>query len=404
MESRDYIIQYKQDDQWRMHRLHYHEGIELMLVLTDGGDFFMDRKMYPLKKNTLFILNANTLHRDENGADGSVFKRYVLHILPSLLEQLSTPQTDFAEALKNSGACVLLNEEDSKRLARLFEKLRISMPPSFGTDILERITLYEILLLVCSRIRSTKKEHGTSNQDYNRVQPILDYLRKNCTEHLSLDELADHFMLSKHYLCHIFKKGTGFSVMEYVIQLRIITAQQLLRQGANVQEASEKSGFQTYSHFIRTFNSYVGVSPKKYAKLYRQGDRYAVNAEIHGVRKMRATMPKKTKKDRPAPAVRSFYYYFTDLFLNRFADSQCEVWATICNACLHDSAGHFIFRFTRPRTPGGRANFTPMPSVFLAIRKPRFRTSAKISVSQRFRSVPPDECAFTQTINPYRIS
>ena len=291
MESRDYIIQYKQDDQWRMHRLHYHEGIELMLVLTDGGDFFMDRKMYPLKKNTLFILNANTLHRDENGADGSVFKRYVLHILPSLLDQLSTPQTDFAEALKNSGACIRLTEEDSKRLARLFEKLRISMPPSFGTDILERITLYEILLLVCSRIRSTKKEHGTSNQADNRVQPILDYLRKNCTEHLSLDELADHFMLSKHYLCHIFKKGTGFSVMEYVIQLRIITAQQLLRQGANVQEASEKSGFQTYSHFIRTFNSYVGVSPKKYAKLYRQGDRYAVNAEIHGIRKVRATMP-----------------------------------------------------------------------------------------------------------------
>ena len=66
----------------------------------------MDRKMYPLRKNTLFILNANTLHRDENGADGSIFRRYVLHILPSLLEQLSTPQTDFTEALKNSGACI----------------------------------------------------------------------------------------------------------------------------------------------------------------------------------------------------------------------------------------------------------------------------------------------------------
>ena len=108
MESRDYIIQYKQDDKWRMHRLHYHEGVELMLVLSDGGDFFMDRKMYPLRKNTLFILNANTLHRDENGADGSIFRRYVLHILPSLLEQLSTPQTDFTEALKNAGACIRL--------------------------------------------------------------------------------------------------------------------------------------------------------------------------------------------------------------------------------------------------------------------------------------------------------
>ena len=276
MESRDYIIQYKQDDQWRMHRLHYHEGVELMLVLSDGGDFFLDRKMYPLKKNTLFILNANTLHRDENGAEGSVFQRYVLHILPSLLEKLSTPQTDFTDALKNAGACIRLSEEDTERLSTLFEKLRINIPPAFGTDILERITLYEILLLVCSRIRSTRKERGASNPDYDRVQPILEYLRKNCTEHIKLDELAERFTLSKHYLCHIFKKGTGFSVMEYVIQLRIITAQQLLRQGANVQEASEKSGFLTYSHFIRTFNNYVGVSPKRYAKLYKMGDRYAI--------------------------------------------------------------------------------------------------------------------------------
>ena len=177
-------------------------------------------------------------------------------ILPSLLEQLSTPQTDFTEALKNAGACIRLSDEDTTKLSRLFEKLRISMPPAFGTDILERITLYEILLLVCSRIRSTKKEHGASNQEYDRVQPVLEYLRRNCTDHISLDDLADHFMLSKHYLCHIFKRGTGFSVMEYVIQLRIITAQRLLRQGANVQEASEKSGFQTYSHFIRTLDVY----------------------------------------------------------------------------------------------------------------------------------------------------
>ena len=287
MEARDYSIQYKQDDQWRMHRLHYHEGIELMLVLSDGGDFFMDRKMYPLRKNTLFILNANTLHRDETGSDGSEFRRYVLHILPSLLEELSTPQTDFLAALQNAGACVVLSEEDTKRLSTLFEKLRISMPPAFGTDILERITLYEILLLICSRIRSSKKQQGTSNPDYDRVQPIVEYLRENCTDRLTLDELAAHFMLSKHYLCHIFKKGTGFSVMEYVIQLRIITAQRYLRQGSNVQEASEKSGFQTYSHFIRTFNTYVGISPKKYSKLYKQGDHYS-SGELYRLKRQHA--------------------------------------------------------------------------------------------------------------------
>lgn len=272
MESQDYIIQYKQDDQWRMHRLHYHEGVELMLVLSDGGDFFLDRKMYPLRKNTLFILSANTLHRDETGPDDTGFRRYVLHIMPALLERLSTNQTDFAEALRNAGTCIHLSDEDTERLSMLFEKLRISLPPVFGSDIKERITLCEILLLVCSRMRSVRKDSGAANPDYDRVQPILEYLRNNSSEKISLDRLAARFAMSKHYLCHIFKKGTGFSVMEYVIQLRIINAQRMLRQGATVQEASERSGFQTYSHFIRTFNSYVGTSPKKYAKQYSMGE------------------------------------------------------------------------------------------------------------------------------------
>lgn len=290
METKEYAIQYKQDNQWHMRRLHYHEGVEIMLVLSDGGDFYAGQRTYPLRKNSLFVLNTNTLHRDENAKSGAVFRRYVLRILPSLLEKLSTPQTDFAAALQSTGTCIRLSEEDTNRLSRLFEKLRINMPPAFGTDILERMTLYEILLLVCSRLRSTKKEPGKANEDYGRIQPILDYLRNNCTTHFTLDTLSDHFSMSKHYLCHVFKKGTGFSVMEYVIQLRIITAQRLLRQGANVQEACERSGFQTYSHFIRTFNTYVGVSPRKYAALYRQGEYLDEESVPHGAKQIDHTL------------------------------------------------------------------------------------------------------------------
>ena len=286
MQEQEYVIQYKQDDQWHMSRLHYHEGVEIMLVLSDGGDFYAGQRTYPLRKNTLFVLNTNTLHRDENTNGGAVFRRYVLRILPSLLERLSTPQTDFAAALQSTGTCISLTDADTTRLSRLFEKLRISMPPAFGTDILVRITLYEILLLVCSRLRTTERELGETNVDYGRIQPILDYLRENCTQHFTLDELSGRFSMSKHYLCHVFKKGTGFSVMEYVIQLRIITAQRLLRQGATVQEACERSGFQTYSHFIRTFNTYAGVSPRKYASLYREGEYLDEESGPHGAKEI----------------------------------------------------------------------------------------------------------------------
>ena len=45
-----------------------------------------------------------------------------------------------------------------------------------------------------------------------------------------------------------------------------IKAQELLRGGATVTEACEGSGFNNYSHFIRTFSKVTGLSPKQYVK------------------------------------------------------------------------------------------------------------------------------------------
>ena len=64
------------------------------------------------------------------------------------------------------------------------------------------------------------------------MAPILDYIRDNLAEPLTLDQIAGRFFISKHYLCRIFKSATGFSVMEYIIYSRILRARQLLRRGS----------------------------------------------------------------------------------------------------------------------------------------------------------------------------
>lgn len=274
MGTHDYFINLKNDAEWQMHKLHFHEYVEMMLLLSDGGNFFLDKDIYPLRSNCLMVLQPNTLHRDENAGKNSVFIRYVFHIRPALIERLSTSQTNFAGMIRKASPCTQLTPENAGRLVELFEKLRAPHPEQFGEDVKERILLDEILLLVCGCIQSSHIHAELSNADYNRVQPVLNYIQKNFRQAITLDDLASQFLISRHYLCHIFKKGTGFSVMEYVIQLRLIESQRLLRQGMSVQEASERVGFQNYNHFIRTFSSYVGVSPKQYAKKYIQGDRF----------------------------------------------------------------------------------------------------------------------------------
>ena len=40
MYAQQYHISHKQDDSWQMHQLHFHDGIELMLILSEGGELF----------------------------------------------------------------------------------------------------------------------------------------------------------------------------------------------------------------------------------------------------------------------------------------------------------------------------------------------------------------------------
>ncbi|MCD8371543.1 MAG: AraC family transcriptional regulator [Clostridiales bacterium] len=274
MKQQEYLINLKQDTAWQMHRLHFHEYIELFLMLSDGGELFSGGDIYPLHCNMLALIRSNTLHRTAAGPSDGLFERYVFHILPETVERLSTPQTNFAEILRHDSPCVQLNDEQARRLAELFESLRRpQLLGGFGWDVEQQITLLQILLLVCSLVRAEPTKTPDTNPDYDRVQPILDYIDQNYTEPLTLEDLTGQFLMSKHYLCHLFKKGTGFSVMEYVIQLRILEAQRLLREGVSVQEASDRAGFQSYAHFIRTFRNYVGDSPGRYARRFSQSDR-----------------------------------------------------------------------------------------------------------------------------------
>ena len=110
------------------------------------------------------------------------------------------------------------------------------------------------------------------NKDFLRVAPILDYIRNNLSEPLTLDQIANQFYISKHYLCRIFKSATGFSVMEYIIYSRVLRARQLLKEGVSVQQAGEMSGFSDNSHYIRTLGHLTGTSPGRYAREYQTSD------------------------------------------------------------------------------------------------------------------------------------
>ena len=278
MTNVEFHLQLNHNETWNMSRLHFHDHCELLLPLVSPGNIFVSDQVYPLRRGTLYLIGENTLHRTM--AEG-FHARYVLHISKKSLAQLSTPQTDLTGLCDTPLRRSELKSGEMTEVIELFQALeRNKNDGSFGSDVRQMVALLNLLIRLAPVLSAATPGESIQNRDFLRVSPILDYIRDNLSEPLTLDHIAGRFYISKHYLCRVFKAATGFSVMEYIIYSRVLKARQLLQEGVSVQRAGELSGFSDNSHFIRTFGHLTGLTPGRYAKEYQSGDQVLLRGEL----------------------------------------------------------------------------------------------------------------------------
>lgn len=109
---------------------------------------------------------------------------------------------------------------------------------------------------MCTR----KEEH--ENQLVRKAQ---NYIQENYQKDLSLDEVSRQLDLSPYYFSKLFKEETGSNFVEYVTNLRIARAKELLaRDDCSMKEICAEVGYSDPNYFSRIFKKNVGVTPTEY--------------------------------------------------------------------------------------------------------------------------------------------
>ena len=112
-----------------------------------------------------------------------------------------------------------------------------------------------------------------SNQlmtEQNNAEPPLvlkarDYIDKHKTEELSLADVAKAAGASVFHFCKVFHKSTGLKFTDYVARVRLEDARnRLLNPNLRVSEIAYDVGFQSLTHFNRTFKRVFGQSPTEF--------------------------------------------------------------------------------------------------------------------------------------------
>lgn len=98
------------------------------------------------------------------------------------------------------------------------------------------------------------------------VNQMIRYFNEHYQEKISLDQIARNMYLSTFYLSKIFKSETGDTPINYLIELRMEKAKNLLDEtsGISIQNVAEMVGYDDAYHFSKLFKKHFGTAPSKY--------------------------------------------------------------------------------------------------------------------------------------------
>ena len=118
---------------------------------------------------------------------------------------------------------------------------------------------------------STRKHKLRSYDDglpKDKLNQAIEYINTHLGENLSLLAIATKLDMSQYYFCRLFKRSTGLTPHQYLIQQRVERAKQLLKQPElTVTHIASKCGFANQSHLAKQFRQYTGVTPKQFRRI-----------------------------------------------------------------------------------------------------------------------------------------
>ncbi|NMA95993.1 MAG: AraC family transcriptional regulator, partial [Clostridiales bacterium] len=251
-----YFSRMKRSSPVNMAHNHFHSSYELYYLVSGERYYFIKDKTFQVMEKDLVLIKRGDLHK--TASSGELEHERIL--------------INFREGYINPGA------EDPDKLLLPFEKdiniIRFTMAEqmelerllnSIQDELIIRGHLYEVnvqalfiqLLVYISR---HVKRYGAvkyfrqPSVMHKKVSDIVQYINMNYMESLTLKSIAKRFNMSPSYLSRVFKRATGFTLTEYINNVRIKEAQALLLStDYKVIDISAKVGYTNTSHFGRVF-------------------------------------------------------------------------------------------------------------------------------------------------------
>lgn len=231
--------------------------IELFCIVSGRMRYHVEGNTYHPQPGDLLMSSPGETHRVE--LDPSVpYERMVVIFDPKMLSGLD-PEGKLTHALlsKEPGVRNVFTAKEAGKISWAERMGRfMTSTPEPRLNIVAGISMVlQQMLVALSCDKAQPAAEGLSAQ-------LLRYINENLSQALNLQQLCDHFYLSRAHLCRVFRSATGTSIGNYITTKQMLLARQLICQGNKPTQIYQQCGYQDYSAFFRAYSKFHGHPPK----------------------------------------------------------------------------------------------------------------------------------------------
>ena len=227
----------------------------LFFCIDGRGWYQIEGERFDVRANEFFLLPQNKEHAyGSNVSDPWTI--YWIHFGGTSLPDLNAMQR-----VKDHFKPTHIRTGDS--IISLFTKIYKTLESGYSTDnlLFSNLCLGQFLTLFLFNAKHF--ESPVSKPDI--IDDVVQYMQKNIGNNLTLQDLCNHFHYSPSRFSSLFKQRTGYSPIDYFIQLKMQKASQALDfTGQSIKDIAAEFGFDDPYYFSRRFRKTIGVSPKNY--------------------------------------------------------------------------------------------------------------------------------------------
>lgn len=236
---------------------HFHESYTLIIIIGGVADYSYQKEKYVVPSGSFMVLNPGEIHTGKSiGHERWDFVSMYI------------PQDFMRDSIKHYGNNYLPYFDKKiyhdRTLAAQGLRFFENWIASKNDSIEHRVSFLQFLANVITKYSSSNYSPFQSlNDDLSVASSIKDYIHERYESNIKLNDISKLSGLSQFHALRIFKSLYGIPPRQYMINLRVEKAKELLQHHSSTDVAL-KTGFFDQAHFIRSFKSRVGISPKQF--------------------------------------------------------------------------------------------------------------------------------------------